>query len=425
MSATGRPRGRWAWPSLAECAVVLLGLGVAVIAAHSGRPGWQIVRVGAVGVVTVLSAWVLRRPGAHLRSLLALVLGALGCGIGLGVGVPFLAKDGLSLLGVAGIATLVGGLVLLALAATWTIAAFRGWHRLAMVPAVVAGVLVSLYVLTVPLATAVAATNVPRTALGSATPGGLGLAYRDVTLRTADGVMLSGWYIPSRNRAAVIALHGSGSTRSAVLSRAAILARHGYGVLAFDARGHGRSGGRAMDFGWYGDADTAAAVSYLQGLPEIDPSRIAALGLSMGGEEAIGAMAANPGLRAVVAESATNRVAADKAWLSSVYGLQGWVQRGVEWITYQTASLLTSAPQPASLRTSVAAAAPRPVLLIAAGDVQDEGHAGRFIEASSPRTVSLWVAPRAGHTGSLAADPAVWEARVVSFLATALGGGRP
>jgi pimeloyl-ACP methyl ester carboxylesterase len=32
-----------------------------------------------------------------------------------------------------------------------------------------------------------------------------------------------------------------------------VLAEHGYGVLLFDARGHGLSEGTAMDFGWYGD----------------------------------------------------------------------------------------------------------------------------------------------------------------------------
>ena len=62
-------------------------------------------------------------------------------------------------------------------------------------------------------------------------------------------------------------LHGSGSTRSAVLDQAAVLAEGGYGVLLFDARGHGESGGRAMDFGWYGDADIAGALDYLAGAP--------------------------------------------------------------------------------------------------------------------------------------------------------------
>ena len=78
-------------------------------------------------------------------------------------------------------------------------------------------------------------------------------------MTTDDGVRLAGWYVTSTNRAAVVLLHGAGSTRSDVLDEAAVLAGDGFGVLMIDARGHGDSGGRAMDFGWYGDADIAAA----------------------------------------------------------------------------------------------------------------------------------------------------------------------
>jgi hypothetical protein len=42
-------------------------------------------------------------------------------------------------------------------------------------------------------------------------------------------------------------LPGAGSTRTAVLAQAAVLARHGYGAILVDTRGHGRSGGHAMD----------------------------------------------------------------------------------------------------------------------------------------------------------------------------------
>ena len=92
------------------------------------------------------------------------------------------------------------------------------------------------------LAIAVAATNVPPTALGSETPADRGLSFEAVEFPAADGVGLSGWYVPSHNGAAVVLLPGSGSTRSAVLDHAVVLAGGGYGVLLFDARGHGESG---------------------------------------------------------------------------------------------------------------------------------------------------------------------------------------
>src|SRR5690606_16506366 len=98
--------------------------------------------------------------------------------------------------------------------------------------------------------------------------------HTSLAVETADGVRLAAWYVPSTNRAAVVLLHGAGSTRSNVLRHAAVLADNGYGVLLLDARGHGESEGRAMDFGWWGDADVTAAVEALAGRADVDPDRI-------------------------------------------------------------------------------------------------------------------------------------------------------
>ena len=87
-------------------------------------------------------------------------------------------------------------------------------------------------------------TNVPPIGLGSRTPADRGVAYEDVTFVTADGVRLSAWYVPSRNGAAVVLRHGATSTRVDTLDEAVVLAEHGYGVLATDARGHGDTRGR-------------------------------------------------------------------------------------------------------------------------------------------------------------------------------------
>jgi pimeloyl-ACP methyl ester carboxylesterase len=64
--------------------------------------------------------------------------------------------------------------------------------------------------------------------------------------------------------------------------------------------------------------------------------------------------------------------------------------------------------------------APRPVLLIAGGDIEDESQADRYIQEGSGDTVELWVAPDAGHTAALDKHPEDWARRVTSFLAAAL-----
>jgi len=343
--------------------------------------------------------------------------GCVAAAIGTGIGLPHLVKTGVEATSVAGLIALGGGLVLVGASAASLLRSTSSWRRVLAVPAMI----FTLFVVVWSLGQATAATNVPRTNLGSHTPRDIGLEYRDVEFETTDGVTLSAWYIPSTSGAAIVLLHGAGSTRSSVLNHAAVLAKHGYGIVMVDARGHGRSGGRAMDFGWYGDQDVAGAVSFLTAQREVDPARIAVIGMSMGGEEAIGAAASDTRIRAVVAEGATSRVTKDKAWLSDEFGWRGTLQRGIEWLVYNTADALTDATQPIPLRDAVAAAAPRPMLLIAGERVASEPKAGRYIQAGSPESVELWIVPETGHTAALDTHPQEWEERVTSFLVDAIG----
>ena len=267
---------------------------------------------------------------------LALVVGATCLAIGIGLS-PHLSKEGLSATSVVALLAALTGLALLGVGVR---SVWRAGHLVARVLVVpLAVVLVATAALT--LGQAVAATNVPRAALGDRTPQSVGLRHEDVTTLTDDGVRLAGWYVPSTNGAAVVLCHGAGSTRSSVLDHAAVLAARGYGVLMVDARGHGDSEGRAMDFGWHGDLDLRAAVDLLARRTDVTDGRIAVVGLSMGGEQAIGALAADDRIRAVVAEGATNRVAGDKAWLSDELGLRGLVQEQLDRLTYGATDLLT------------------------------------------------------------------------------------
>ena len=214
-----------------------------------------------------------------------LAVGLVALAVGAGLGLRHYAVEGWGPPAVVGLLLLAGGLVCSGWATLRLLAALRRrWWPLAL-----ALLLVATYISLWTLGQAVAASYAPRPELGGRTPADLELAYRDVTFPSSDGVDLAGWYVPTRNGAAVALLHGAGSTRSDVLGQAAVLARHGYGVLLFDARGHGESAGRGMDFGWYGTADVSGAVDFLTRQPDVSPDRVGLVGLSMGGEEAIGA----------------------------------------------------------------------------------------------------------------------------------------
>ena len=127
--------------------------------------------------------------------------------------------------------------------------------------------------------------------------------HETVTFTTKDGLKLEGWYIPSRNGAAVISFPG----RNGPQRQARMLARHGYGVLLFDRRGEGRSEGQPNTFGWGGDEDIKAAIRYLKTRDDVDPKRIGGIGLSVGGELMLEAAAETKDLAAVVSEGAGAR----------------------------------------------------------------------------------------------------------------------
>ena len=350
--------------------------------------------------------------GAYLVALVTL-------SVGVGLAVPRLGAEGGGLLAWLGVLAVVTG----GTAAVWCV--WQLLHRmrrrwwLVVLPAF----LVAAYLALWTVGQGVAASFPAHSALGTSTPSDVGLRYESVTVHTADGVDLAAWWVPSKNRAAVVLLPGAGSTRTDVLAPAAVLGSHGYGVLLLDARGHGGSGGRGMDFGWYGERDVAAALDFVRGQPGAT-DRIGVVGLSMGGEVAIGAAGGDSRVRAVVAEGATSRMAADKGYLAA-YGLRGDIQRGIDQATYAVAGLLSGAPEPAPLRDSVldaqADGTPTPMLLIAAGKVDAERLAAQYLQRAAPDAVEVWTVPGAGHTGGLRADPAEWEKRVLDFLDTALG----
>jgi len=405
-----RPRS----PVVVPAVIAAEGMAFAVLLALDGSPVWQVSRVLVTLILTGLGVWFTRRAGRTGRGATALLAGIAGTAGGGGVAGVHLAKAGLDAAAMLAAVVLLTGLFLLVWGAVALVRAIPGWWRLLAIPA--AWVLLELVLF--PLTMAVGATNEPPGAPGSATPANYGLTYHNVAFRTADGVRLSAWYLPARNGAAVVVLPGSGSARTAVLPQAAVLARHGYGALLLDPRGHGRSGGHAMDFGWWGGRDIATAVSFLARQPGVHAGKIAVLGESMGGEQALAAMGADPQIRAVVAEGATGQQMADHGWRS--HNMTGILQRGIEWVQYTTAGLLSGAPRPMSIPDAIRAAAPRPALIIAAGAVPGEPVAARWFQAASPATVHVWVVPHADHTQGLAITPQAWETHVISFLNTVL-----
>jgi len=116
----------------------------------------------------------------------------------------------------------------------------------------------------------------------SADPSRIGLQFESVYFETADGVGLSGWFVPCKSaRGAVLFCHGNAGNISHRLESIEIFHRLGLNIFIFDYRGYGQSGGKPTEQGTYEDA--SAAWRYLTERRHVNPSEIIVFGRSLGG----------------------------------------------------------------------------------------------------------------------------------------------
>jgi uncharacterized protein len=104
---------------------------------------------------------------------------------------------------------------------------------------------------------------------------------RDVTLRTADGLELTAWFVPSDDAGgrAVLFAPGNGGNRAGRATLARALTERGFAVLMLDYRGYGGNPGVPSEKGLAADADAAVATLRALGYP---PERTIYLGESLG-----------------------------------------------------------------------------------------------------------------------------------------------
>jgi len=131
---------------------------------------------------------------------------------------------------------------------------------------------------------------------GIPTPGATGLTdVEPVTFETTDGLRLSGWFVATSGtstRVTVLVFNGNAGNRGHRLPLAMALNQHGVQVLLVDYRGYGGNPGTPTENGLA--IDSRAARAYLAGRPDVDASRIAYFGESLGTAVAIGLAVEHP-----------------------------------------------------------------------------------------------------------------------------------
>ena len=410
---------------VARAAIGLIALHVADDSFLQPQPGTSAGDHLVSGLVPlaalVLAAWAYPRLRAGVRVTIALVTG--GFGIVAGIEAYYYTREvGPSGDDITGVLGMLAGLVLIGVGAVtlWRTRRTddRRPRRYLRRLLLGLGTVAAMYVLVAPVYISYIFTHVGRAVVP---PAELGVAHEDVSFRTRDGLQLRGWYIPSKNRAAVIAFPG----RKGPQRQARILARHGYGVLLFDRRGEGESDGDPNVFGWAGERDLAAAVEFLRRRPDVDADRIGGIGLSVGGEMMLEAAAEPGGIAAVVSEGAGIRsiheslAVPDTRERIEASLLHAVVTPGV--------ALFSNTLPPPSLEDLAGRISPRPVFFIYATPGQGgEAELTRVFYDAAREPKAIWRVPGSGHTGGIEARPKEYERRVVGFFDRALlsKGGR-
>ena len=135
------------------------------------------------------------------------------------------------------------------------------------------------------------------------TPATFGLQFKDVEFQAADGVKLSGWLVPSRDkRTTIVYSHGLFRSRRELLERAVEFTKLGYGALMYDSRNHGLSGPARVGLGYNERLDVEGAVRFLRE-SEHTADNIVLFGISMGATAALLAAADTPEAAAVISDS--------------------------------------------------------------------------------------------------------------------------
>jgi len=227
------------------------------------------------------------------------------------------------------------------------------------------------------------------------------------TLVTDDGVQIDAVHLPGSSDLVIIVAHGFTLSwhKPHLMRVGAALGQGGAGVVMFDFRGHGRSGGRST-LGDLEVLDLDAAIGWAR---RLGYRRIGTVGFSMGGSVVLRHAGLIGGANAVVSVSSPGR----------------WYYRGTErmrWVHYAVERRLGRLVTRQFLRTRVssrgwaqvppvppaeaaARIAPVPLLIVHGDrDLYFPAEHARQLYAAASEPKELWIIPGMGHAESATSD---------------------
>ncbi len=250
-----------------------------------------------------------------------------------------------------------------------------------------------------------------------ADPAALGLPYEEVAFPTEDGLTLRGWFIPAPApaRGTIIFCHGHSGSMDGDIAYVPAFHQHGYSVLMFDFRAHGRSEGTRVSMGFHERKDVLAAIRFLESR---GIRAVGLLGFSMGGATAIISAPLSPAVRAVVTDSAFAVLDTTVAGGLRVKGFPEPIPTLVGKTAVKLASLwLGCNLEDAYPIRWVHRAAPRGLFIIhGEADVYVPVEDARRLYALAGEPKQLWVVPLAGHREADTIAGEEYLSRILAFF---------
>jgi len=232
------------------------------------------------------------------------------------------------------------------------------------------------------------------------------IPYQDVDLITKDGIRLSAWYTPPRKGVVILLAHGYGDNRPEWIH--ALLAKKGYGVMSWDARAHGESGGEISTIGYLEVLDVRAALDYVLAQPGVE--HIGAWGGSMGGATLIRAAAEFPEIEALFIDSSFDSLDDEINYLvpypviNPLAKLIATTETGIS-------------PDAVDPLDDIAKISPRPVYIVhGTGDTVAPPDAGRKLYEAAKDPRFLWEAQNIQHMLIYLDNPRKYQRRLLGFF---------
>ncbi len=241
------------------------------------------------------------------------------------------------------------------------------------------------------------------------------LPFREVTFKSTDGLTLYGRFVPSKNKATILVLHGLGQSNQDMLLYAELLASAGFGIFLIDLRAHGSSDGDTSTNGLREADDVAGAVNYLLHRIDVDGQRIGVLGISLGAQAALRGALKTEAIHALVLEGLGPSTLQDYGKRPQSF-LQLLNYPGA-WLFYRLHQFMCGVKN-TSVLEEIGRIAPRPVLLIASGAQDIAFNRLGYQAAKDPK--DIWEIPNGEAGAAISKNSHPYLQRVSRFFSREL-----